>query len=213
MKILFFGDSITDAGRNRAATAGNDALGTGFVMQIAGRLFEKDPVGYEIINTGISGNRIVDLYARIKADCINLEPDVISILIGVNDVWHEIGNRNGVDLKKFKKVYRMLLEEIMEALPSVKIILCEPFVLSEYKTEERFSEFEQVYQYAEAVKDLASELNLYFVPLQKSLTDAGEKYGNGVFLGDGVHPTVKGSALIAKEWFPVFNNVESDLNK
>ena len=213
MKILFYGDSITDAGRNRTEGAGNDALGTGYVMQIAGRLFEKDPVGYEIINTGISGNRIVDLFARIKADCINREPDVISILIGVNDVWHEIGNRNGVSLDKFKVVYKMLLLEIMEALPNVKIILCEPFVLKAFKTEANFSRFEEVYDYAKAVKDLADELSLYFVPLQKKLTEQGEKYGNSVFLGDGVHPTVKGAALIAKEWLPVFEAVEGEINK
>ena len=87
-----------------------------------------NPGEYEFINRGISGNRIVDVYARIKADIINLEPDVMSILIGINDVWHEVGHKNGVSAEKFFKIYSMLIEEIQEALPEIKIMILEPFV-------------------------------------------------------------------------------------
>ena len=83
--ILFQGDSITDAGRNRENDAGT---GTGYPTFVKGELGLSNPGEYEFINRGISGNRIVDLYARIKADIINLKPDYMSILIGVYDVWH-----------------------------------------------------------------------------------------------------------------------------
>ncbi|MCQ2440740.1 MAG: GDSL-type esterase/lipase family protein [Clostridia bacterium] len=89
-KILFFGDSITDCGRNRD---NDDSLGQGYPLLIKSELGFENPERYTFLNRGISGNRIVDLYARIKKDLINLAPDYVSILIGVNDVWHEIGRR------------------------------------------------------------------------------------------------------------------------
>ena len=91
--ILFQGDSITDAGRARD---NNSNRGLGYPHLVSARLGMDNPTEYNFINRGISGNRIVDLYARIKADIINLKPDVMSILIGVNDVWHEIAASNGV---------------------------------------------------------------------------------------------------------------------
>ena len=204
MKILFYGDSITDAGRNRNEGALNDRFGAGYVMQIAGRLFESDPTKYEIINTGVSGNRIVDLYARIKRDCINHAPDMISILIGINDIWHEIGANNGVALPKFKKIYRMMLEEILEALPNVKIILCEPFVLSGRATVEKMDRFLDVYDYAKAIRELAEEFSLDFLPLQEKLSEVAKAAGDETLLYDGVHPSVTGAAVIAGEWLRNF---------
>ena len=210
MKILFFGDSITDALREKNPTPYNSKFGTGFVMQIAGRLFERNPVGYEIINTGISGHRVVDLYARIKKDAWNYEPDMINILIGVNDVWHEINYQNGVELDRFEKVYRMLIEDTKKALPSTKIIINEPFVLKGSATEERFEEFLEVYKYAEVAARLAKEYGLYFLPLQKAFDAAAEKYGAATFLRDGVHPTVQGSVLIASEWIKLFDKIQGE---
>ena len=116
--ILFQGDSITDAGRSRD----NDLeRGIGYPTLVSAELGLKYPGEYKFINKGISGNRIVDLYARIKCDFINLKPDYLTILIGINDVWHEVGSRNGVDNKKFFKVYCDLIEEIKTMLPDIKI--------------------------------------------------------------------------------------------
>ena len=81
---------------------------------------------------------MVDLYARIKKDVWNLKPDVLSILIGVNDVWHEIGSRNGVEIDRFERVYRTLIKETLERLPDCKIMLLEPFVLKGAATEEQY---------------------------------------------------------------------------
>ena len=86
-------------------------------------MLKSNPLRYEIYNHGISGDRSVDLYARIKRDVWNLKPDVISILIGVNDVWHDlVENPNGVDIVRYEKVYRMIIEETKERLPDVKFI-------------------------------------------------------------------------------------------
>ena len=82
MKILFYGDSITDAGRDREIAEPNKKLGSGYVAYAANRLYDESLTSYDIYNRGISGNRIVDLYSRIKIDCWNLEPDVLSILTG-----------------------------------------------------------------------------------------------------------------------------------
>ena len=105
MKIVLFGDSITDMGRDRINNQPNylGSYGCGYPIFIAGELYKQDPTKHVIYNRGISGNRIVDLYARIKMDVWNLKPDVLSILIGINDIWHEIGDKNGVDIVRFER--------------------------------------------------------------------------------------------------------------
>ncbi|MBR4942505.1 MAG: hypothetical protein IKZ28_00600, partial [Clostridia bacterium] len=113
MRILFYGDSITDAGRNREEWGTEASFGCGYVKYAYPEL---QKLGCEVINRGISGNRVVDLYARIKVDCWNFKPDLISILIGVNDVWHELYGENGVEIDRFEKVYRMLIEDTLKKL-------------------------------------------------------------------------------------------------
>ena len=206
IKILFYGDSITDAGRNRTAEIGElDSYGVGYAHVIAGTLISKNPKKYTIINRGVSGNRIVDLYARIKADVWNHNPDVVSILIGVNDIWHEIDSQNGADLERFERVYRMLLQDTFERLPSVKIILCEPFVLKGTATQEAMKRFLQVKDYAKVVKKLATEYGCYFLALQEALEQKAEEFGVEYYLVDGVHPNIAGAQLIADKWIKLFN--------
>ena len=124
MKILFLGDSITDMCRNRGALTSGEiySYGSGYPIFVASDLYKKDPNKYEVLNRGISGNRIVDLYARVKLDVWNLQPDVLSILIGINDIWHEVSYKNGVDIVRFEKVYRALIEDTKKALPNVQIM-------------------------------------------------------------------------------------------
>ena len=204
MKIVFFGDSITDAGRSREEDHTASCYGHGYVKYIVGDLIASNPTKYEVYNRGISGNRIVDLYARVKSDVWNLQPDVLSILIGVNDIWHEIALKNGVDLVRFEKVYRMMIEETLERLPNVKVILCEPFVLTGTATFENMSEFLEVKQYAKVVERLAQEYGLYFLPLQEKLEEAAKKYSPELYLCDGVHPATAGAKLIADEWLQFY---------
>ena len=206
MKVLFYGDSITDAGRNRELLYGEESLGFGYVKYAAEGLRERGFAEEEIINRGISGNRIVDLYARIKADCWNHKPDFISVLIGVNDVWHEVEHQNGVELDRFEKMYRFLIEDTKKALPGVTMMLCEPFVLKGTATTAKFDRFMEVYKYAEVVKKLAEEYGLYYLPLQETLTNtAGDNEAE--YLSDGVHPAVAGAKLIASEWLNAFDKI------
>ena len=129
--VLFQGDSITDCGRNKESEINMAAhLGFGYPNLVGGKLlFDHAGEMYRCINKGISGNRVVDLYARWKIDALNFSPDVISILIGVNDVWHEVSRQNGVENERFEQIYRMLLEWTKTVLPDVKLILMEPFAL------------------------------------------------------------------------------------
>ena len=199
--ILFQGDSITDARRDRECTNGfGPDMGSGYAVLAAGKLLAENPgKSFRCINRGISGNRIVDLYARWKTDALNLKPDVISILVGVNDTWHEFAYQNGVDPERYETIYRMLLEWTRRELPEVKLVLCEPFcLLSEIVTAEWLTEMKQR---SRIVKKLASEFNAVFVPLQTLLEEAAAKAGdNLVILRDGVHPTLAGAQIIADQW-------------
>ena len=129
MKIVFFGDSITDMGRNRGECDEIWTYGSGYPMLVASHLYRKDPLQYQVVNRGIAGNRIVDLYARVKADVWNERPEVLSILVGVNDIWHEFDWQNGVEQDRFERIYDMLIEDTLQRLPNIKIVLCEPFIL------------------------------------------------------------------------------------
>lgn len=212
MKILFFGDSITDMGRNRANGKSNDiySYGSGYPIFVASDLYKKDPNKYEVLNRGISGNRIVDLYARVKADVWNLQPDVLSILIGINDIWHEVSYKNGVDIERFEKVYRMLIEDTKKALPNIKIVLCEPFVLHGWATDNtedmpnKFEKFSEIHKYAKVIKKIAEDYDLFFLPLQEKFDEKAKLNGAEHYLYDGVHPMVAGATLIANEWVKLF---------
>lgn len=202
--FLFQGDSITDVDRDR----NNDAkLGLGYPLLFAAKYGKKYPEQYNFINRGVSGNRIVDVYARIKSDIINLSPDYMSILIGINDVWHEIGNHNGVDAAKFEKIYAMLIEEVKEALPNIKIFLLEPFVLRAAATDENWDYFHrETLLRAAAVKRLAEKYGLVFVPLQAEFDKVSENTENSFWLSDGVHPTPAGHKLIEEKLSLAFEN-------
>lgn len=200
MKIVFFGDSITDMGRSRESDNSSWSYGVGYPYMVNAYLTGKHPKEHEIINRGVSGNRVVDLYARVKADVWNLKPDMLSILIGINDIWREIGGGNGVDIVRFEKVYRMLIEDTLKVLPDLKIVIMEPFVLKGSATEENFDKFLEVKEYAKVAKKIAEDYNCVFVPLQKALDEAAEKYGAEYCLADGVHPAIGGAYIIAEEW-------------
>lgn len=210
-RILFQGDSITDCGRERE----NDAyVGTGYALLAKSQLGFENPGEYEFYNRGIGGNRIVDLYARIKADIINLAPDYISFLIGVNDVWHELERGDGVDAEKYEKVYCMLIEEVKEALPNVKIMIMEPFCLKGSATQStdeepnRWNVFSgEVRKRAEKAKKVAEKYNLTFVELQNLFDSAAEIVGDTYWLRDGVHPTAMGHELLKREWMKAFEKM------
>jgi lysophospholipase L1-like esterase len=110
-----------------------------------------------------------------------------------------------VEIDRFEKMYRMLIEDTKERLPNIKIILMEPFVLKGTATEEAYGQFIEVKEYAKVVKTLAKEYGLDFLPLQDMLDKAAEKFGASYVLEDGVHPTIVGAKLIADEWLKLFH--------
>ena len=202
MRILFQGDSITDAGRNREDP---HSMGQSYAFDVAGQLGAEDPENYEFLNLAVSGDRVVDVYARIKKDAWNHEPDVFSLLVGVNDVWHELGARNGVDSGRYERVYRMLIEDTLKACPSVRFLLLEPFVLMGRATREAWKTFYgEVTARARIVEKLAGEYGQVFVPLMEKLEKASEDKQTELFLADGVHPTPIGHHLIAEAWLEAF---------
>ena len=196
--ILFQGDSITDAGRSYTDDI---HLGYGYPTMVSGVLGMEYPGQYQMYNRGVSGNRVVDLYARIKADILNLKPDILSILIGVNDVWHEFGNQNGVDAEKYFKIYSMLIEEIREALPDIQILILEPFVLKASGTQEHWDAFRrEVEKRAQKAREVAEKYHLVFVPLQERFDEAEKLAPAEHWLVDGVHPSFAGHELIKRAW-------------
>lgn len=200
--VLFQGDSITDVGRSRD----NDRmLGSGYPTVAAAIAGSKRPGEFRFLNRGISGSRVVDLYARIRKDMLNLEPDYLSILIGVNDVWHDLEN-NGVDAVKFEMVYDLLVGELTAARPAIRIMIMEPFVLRGSATNDCYDEFfrPEVLLRAEAAKRVAEKHGLPFLSLQKTFDDLYKEQPEGYWLADGVHPTVEGHGVIARKWLELF---------
>lgn len=198
-RILFQGDSITDCGRSREVKVPNSQLGQGYVQFIAGRILCDNPDRkVEIYNRGISGNRVVDLYARWKIDALNLKPDVISILIGVNDTWHEFGSQNGVEVPRYEQIYRMLLEWTVKELPNVKLILCEPFVLQCGAVGENW--VPEMNRRRKVVASLSKEFNTVFVPFQSAIDRAAKLAPPEYWLTDGVHPSCAGHTLLSDVW-------------
>ena len=201
-RILFIGDSITDAERSREK---DSAKGHGYVTLVAAKLGFEHCGEYEFLNRGINGSRVCDLVSRIKRETINLKPDVISILIGVNDVWHEFAKENGVNVKLYETLYNILIEEIKAALPDVRILILEPFVLKGVATEERYDAFREEVELRAAVSKKVAERNgLEFIPLQGKFDSAAKLVSPSYWLEDGVHPTSAGHELIAREWISKF---------
>ena len=209
--ILFQGDSITDAGRSRE----NDkVLGQGYAFLSAAQLGTDAPDAYTFLNRGIGGNRSIDLYARIKSDIINLKPDYLSILIGVNDVYAQVRNDNGVSAKKYEIIYDLLLSEVKAALPDIKLLILEPFLLPGTTTnnsEEHPDRWDfmrpEIENRARIAASLAQKHGAKFVPLQKLLDEAQEKHP-GIWSGDGIHPTGAGHTLIKDAWLKAFREIE-----
>ena len=197
--LVFQGDSITDAGRDKGKPEPNDvkALGKGYAAMVAGGLLGQYPeLELKVYNRGISGNKIPDLADRWQTDTIDLKPDVLSILVGVNDLWHQFafGSKYQATIKDYEDGYRKLIERTQRDVPGVQIVICEAFTT---RTSDHFKPLEK---YAAVCKQLAAEYNCPFVPFDSLFESAKQAAPAKFWLGDGIHPSIPGHALMADAW-------------
>ena len=202
--FLFQGDSLTDGGRGRTDDM-NHILGHGYVYLIAAKLGEEfAEQSYHFLNKGVGGDRSIDLYARFEEEALELKPDVISLMVGTNDVgeyFFDFSPKCGISAEKYEKIYRILIAEIKERLPKTEIVVCEPFVLPVGRVKENWKKWwPKVVKMQQIVKDLAVEQNLIFVPLQCEFEKACSRAQADYWIWDGVHPTPWGHHLIASAW-------------
>lgn len=194
--VLFIGDSITDAGRNYEQS---DSLGWGYASMSAGFFGLLHPeLQIKFLNRGISGNRIHDLEKRWKEDCLDLRPDWVSIMVGINDAARRYDrNFEHTTTEEFIGVYRQLLKQAEEN-SGAKFVIIEPFLLPTSELRRQYRE--DLDPKIHALRDLAQEIGALYVPLDGLFAEARSLASNEYWAPDGVHPTPAGHALMARAW-------------
>ncbi|MEV4197887.1 SGNH/GDSL hydrolase family protein [Micromonospora globbae] len=194
-RVLLTGDSITDAGRDRAR---GDHMGCGYAMMAAASYTAAHPDhDVTFLNRGISGDRVRDLRARWQADCLDLSPGLVSVLIGINDTWRRYSQNDPTGADEFERDYREILERTRQQLDA-DIVLVEPFLIpiSEEQREWRIDLDLKV----EVVRKLAAEFDAALVAVDHIFAGGGAWR---VWTEDGVHLSSAGHALLAREWLKV----------
>lgn len=200
--ILFQGDSITDSGRNKKRELSNNAgsFGGGYAHLTASWLLEALAAKeLTIYNRGISGNKVYQLADRWDKDCINLKPNVLSILIGVNDYWHFRNGRYDGTPEIYENDFRKLLERTREELPGIKLVICQPFILTGTSSVDE-SWLGPFSAYQEIAKKISDEFEATWVPFQEAFDKAIEVAHPTYWANDGVHPSMAGAQLMANTW-------------
>ena len=191
IKVLFFGDSITQAGVNPG----------GYIMRIDSMSKQQGINKYEFIGAGIGGNKVYDLYLRLDKDVLAKNPDVVIIYVGVNDVWHKSSSGTGTDADKFEKFYQAIIDKLKEK--NMKIILCTPAAIGE-KTDFSNSQDGDLNEYSKIIRKLATNNALPIIDLRKSfltynLKNNPDNKDRGILTTDRVHLNAKGNQLVADE--------------
>jgi lysophospholipase L1-like esterase len=204
--ILFQGDSITDWGRSHNEVVPNtsSALGSSYPFAAGSTLLSQYPAkSFKIYNKGVSGNKVYQLSDRWDADCLTLKPNVLSILVGVNDHWHKLnGSYPEGSIDKYRKDYKELLERTKQALPDVKLIIGEPFAYLGLKFVNQ-SWYPKFNEYRLVAREMADTYHAAFIPYQSIFDDALKLAPAAYWSIDGVHPTVAGAGLMAHSWLEV----------
>jgi len=200
-RILFQGDSITDGGRGRNNDL-NHVLGHSYAFLVAAKYGAAYPERkLEFFNRGISGNKVPDLLNRWQTNTIDLKPTVVSILIGVNDIWHPLNDGKEVSVAKYEEGYDKLIAQTVAALPNAKIILLEPFITPGRATSPKWDVWQgHVKQFQAVVTKLGVKYKAPVVKLQRVFDEASKRAPAAYWVFDGVHPTYAGNQLIADEW-------------
>jgi lysophospholipase L1-like esterase len=200
--ILFQGDSITDAGRNKEQQLPNNgrSFGTGYAYILASSLLQ-DLAGKNLTfyNRGISGNKVYQLADRWQQDCLDLKPDILSILIGVNDFWHMRNEKYDGTPEVYEDDLRKLLTRTKSELPGIKFVICQPFVLTGTTAVDE-SWLEPFKPYQEIAAKIAGEFDATWVPFQEAFDEAATTAPPTYWTHDGVHPSMPGCQLMAETW-------------
>ncbi len=195
MTILFQGDSITDCNRDYGKLYD---LGDGYPKYVAALMKEKYPeYNLRFINKGISGNRCQDLALRWQRDCIDLKPDFVSILIGINDTWRRYDSNDETDVSTYERNFRFILNETKNKL-GVPVMILSPFLIEVNPEQKKWRE--DLNPKIEAAKKLAEEFGCIYVPLDEILKKAALTTDKKLLSADGVHPDEEGKKVIAKAY-------------
>lgn len=193
--ILFIGDSITDCGRGRPVGMGNE-LGSGYVSLVNGFLVATDPAAHiTVLNTGIGGNRVTDLNQRWQNDVLDIAPDWLSIMIGINDVWRHFDSPNieQVDISLFENTYRNLLDQTHKGLKG--LVLMTPYIIEKDLSDPMRAQMDL---YCDVVRKLAGEFDALFVDTQATFDRYLIHRSSQTLSSDRIHPNLPGHMMIAK---------------
>src|SRR5688572_24647044 len=199
-KILFFGDSITEAG----------AKPGGYIMKLEALIAKEGGANnVELVGSGIGGNKVYDLYLRMEDDVLSKNPDVVVIYIGVNDVWHKRTHGTGTDLDKFERFYNAIIKKLQAK--NMKVVLCTPAVIGE-KTDFSNELDGDLNKYSKAIRTIAQNNNLPLVDLRKSFLDYNKQFNpdnleSGILTSDRVHLNDKGNQFVAEEMWKVLKAI------
>lgn len=202
LRFLFQGDSITDGNRGRNDDP-NHILGHGYCFAVSSRIgADFSQHGFQFINRGISGNTVSDLEKRWQTDTLDLKPDVLSLLIGINDVNALIdGKKDALDAKMFESLYRKLLASCKEQNPDVLIVLGLPFFFATGWRKDQYEKWHPLtLERADIVKRIAADFNAVVVDYPNAFEEAGKLAPLDYWIWDGIHPTAFGHELMAREW-------------
>lgn len=199
-KVVFFGDSITQAGVNPG----------GYISLLRDKLAKENISNYELIGAGIGGNKVYDLYLRMEDDVLAKSPDIVVIYVGVNDVWHKRSFGTGTDADKFEKFYRAIIKKLQAY--NIRVVVCTPATIGEHKDFTNPQDGE-LNQYSAIIRKIAQSENLPVVDLRTVFTqylqaNNPEDKDKGVLTVDGVHLNEKGNAMVADEMWKVISAVK-----
>lgn len=200
-KVIFFGDSITQAGVKPG----------GYIIRI-GELVAKDGLTdqFELIGSGIGGNKVYDLFLRMEEDVLSKSPDVVLIYVGVNDVWHKQSSGTGTDADKFEKFYSAIIKKLQEK--NIKIIMCTPAVIGE-RTDFTNQLDGDLNKYSSILRELAQKNSIPLVNLRKAFLDYNIQFNTenkelGILTTDRVHLNEEGNKLVAEEMWRVIKTMK-----
>ena len=192
VQYLFIGDSVTDCARLESI----DGLGDGYVKNLARQLVARSGT---VLNRGISGNRVGDLLSRWETDCLKLHPDVLTVLIGVNDTWRRYSQDDSTSTESYRTGYHTLLTRSRAANPQLELVLVEPFILP-VRPEQVNWVHEDLEAKIAAVHELAEVFSAQLVPAHQYLTQQAAQVGATLIAADGIHPTPLGHKMLADLW-------------